>query len=205
MEHAAVDQRRRVLEADERGELAGLVELPGDLLDLLPGALGRLLAVDALLVADVEPRRRPLRQTSESLLKDLHVSAADAFAERATNSAADSGLSTQMAMTSRPFGVIGHRGEVERRAQLLAGAAEERHRLAARELVGVARREPVAEDVAVDRERSVNVEVAEVGVALGIARHVGLLGRRRPRLTVRLVLGLLLVRAAREARAQRPS
>ncbi len=37
------------------------------------------------------------------------------------------------------LGVIGDRGEVERRAQLLAGAAVQRQRLAAGELVGVAR------------------------------------------------------------------
>ena len=119
MEHAAVDQRRRVLEADERGELAGLVELLGDLLDLLPRALRRLLAVDVLGVADVEARRRALRQPDEGLTEDLHVAVADAFAERRRV------LRVLLVVDAdrhdlETLGVIGDRGEVERRAQLLA-------------------------------------------------------------------------------------
>ena len=202
MEHAAVDQGRRVLEADERGELAGLVELLGDLLDLLPRALRRLLAVDALPVADLEARRRALRQPDERLTEDLHVAVADAFAERRRV------LRVPLLVDAEredleTFGVIGDRREVERGAQLLTGAAVQRDGLAARELVGVTGREPVAEDVAVDRIRGVHVEVAEVGVTLGVARNrrsVGVASAVDGRFFGRLLLG-----AAGERETPRPT
>ena len=194
MEHAAVDQRRRVLEADQRGELAGLVELPGDLLNLLPRALGQLLAVDALLVADVEPRWRPLRQTERKPVERSPCLRCGCLRRTPTNTAG-APVGRRRSRDLEPFGVVGHRGEVERSAQLLGGAPEEGHRLAARELVGIAGREPVAEHVAVDRVRSMDVEVAEIGVALRIARNRRL---GRLRLRRRPPFRPLLLGAARE-------
>ncbi len=76
--------------------------------------------------------------------------------------------------------MIGHRREVERPLELHGARAvavrverRQRHRLAAREAVGLGRRGAHVEGVGVERERGVHVQVAEVDVAQRIVRGAG--------------------------------
>ena len=163
-------RRRRVLVADERGEMPRIVVALRVLDDLRPDGLLERLAVDHVDV--LEQRLPELGEHDGRVLRETLRPARARLGRQQQR--VPTGESREHAEI---LGVVAHDEEVERTSQLNLHAVVRGQHRAPCEAVGIVRRELlVAEEVRVRRQRRVQVCVAPVDLTRELLRGIGRVG-----------------------------
>ena len=175
MQVAALVRGRGVLEGGEGGELAGSVGVIGGAHAVAPGGLADIFHQDAVDAAVEQAVQHSRKEGGEGLAPGRQagfghvirvVDALDGFGDVVAGEVAV-GIA-RLLDQAQQHGVIGHRVEIQRPLQLHRVAAGVVHGLTLGIPVGVVGGVGGAEHIGVEGVGGVHVQVAEVGVALGV-------------------------------------
>ena len=169
---AVVAEHRRELVADQRRELARVVEFPGDGLDALPGHVGVSNARVDVGAKHGVGRLRPSLGSCDQRSKDIVAPSLRTHDLTCIRIILGAVLVSARGDGIESFRVVGNGGEIERRRKLGDHAVTDFHCLAANEAVRVARPDAVPVAVSVRRPTRMHVQIAEIDVS----GHIGVSG-----------------------------